>query len=52
MLQNAWGDFKDWTRKPFSADMSAVEWFAFIGLLIVVMALWRMIFMHIEEGLN
>jgi hypothetical protein len=40
---------KAW-RQPFSADMSAPEWFLFVGLLLVIMILWRIILRHILEG--
>jgi hypothetical protein len=46
-----WDSFKGWMTRPFSADMSAAEWFLFVGLVIVIMAVWRMIFMHLKEGL-
>lgn len=40
--------FKQWLREPFRADMSALEWFFFIGLLIVLTALWGLILRHIK----
>jgi len=30
--------------KPFSEDMSALRWFLFIGLLLVALASWHMVF--------
>ena len=35
-----WQDFKDWAGRPFSADMDAVHWFYFMGLLIVISFAW------------
>ncbi len=40
--------FKAWVRQPFSADMSALDWFLFMGLLILISALWQIIFAHIR----
>jgi hypothetical protein len=41
--------FKQWATKPFSVDMTATEWFLFIGLLIVIMALWNIILFRITD---
>jgi hypothetical protein len=43
---------KQWWEHPFSVDMSVGQWFAFIGLLIVIAALWRIILGHILGGLE
>jgi len=42
-----WEKFKTWAAHPFSVDMSAQEWFLFMGLLIVIMALWNIILIHL-----
>lgn len=44
MLSN----FADWLRKPYSEDMSAFGWFAFFGLVIIVIGLWATIIRKIE----
>lgn len=44
-----WDDFKNWYARPFSADMSAAHWFLFIGLLIVLATLWRLILHTVKE---
>lgn len=33
-------DFKQWAKKPFSADMDALHWFYFLGLLAVASIAW------------
>lgn len=43
--------FSDWFKEPFSADMSALGWFAFFGLLIVISVLWTFTLKHIREAL-
>ena len=40
--------FKDWFASPFQADMSAVKWFLFVGLLVIITALWGILFRHIK----
>jgi len=42
-----WQTFKQWAQKPFSVDMTATEWFLFIGLLIVIVALWNVVLYHL-----
>lgn len=44
-------NFKAWIKKPFAVDMDTPHWFLFLGLLIVIMILWRIILRHITEGL-
>ena len=38
------GDIAAFLAQPFSENMSAVRWFLFIGLLIVLLWGWHMIF--------
>ena len=44
-----WGKFSGWSRRPFSVDMTAGEWFLFIGLLIVIIGLWNIILYRITD---
>lgn len=37
-------------KKPYSDDMSAFDWFLFIGLLILISAGWGVILRHITEA--
>lgn len=47
-----WDNFKSWLAKPFSVDMSAGGWFVFIGLLLIIMVMWRLILVHITETIE
>lgn len=38
-----WEEFKAWLAKPYSADMSALQWGAFLGLIIVIMIFWNLV---------
>lgn len=40
---NIFHEMHDWTKKPFSSDMSLVNWILFIGLLIVAVIFWQQI---------
>lgn len=44
-----WDRFKNWTSRPFSADMDAAHWFYFVGLLIVIGGAWGMI-LRVAQG--
>ena len=50
MLQSIWTDLKQTWAQPFRQDMSAVDWFLFVGLLLIIMIMWRIILHHITEG--
>lgn len=38
--------------KPFkgAAEMDVVDWFLFLGLLLVMLVAWRIIFTHIQDA--
>lgn len=40
--------FADTFRQPFRSDMDWSGWLLFIGLLICILAFWRLIFRHLE----
>lgn len=42
----------DWWKQPFSADMSVVHWFLFVGLVLVIMATWQLILSHLVRGIE
>jgi hypothetical protein len=44
-----WARFKAWAQHPFSVDMTAGEWFLFIGLLVVIIGLWNIILFRINQ---
>ena len=39
---------KAWWNKPYSDDMSAPQWFAFFGLIIVISVLWGLLLREIR----
>jgi len=39
--------FQGWLQQPFSASMSAAQWFLFFGLLIVIATMWHMILLSV-----
>lgn len=40
---NIFTEVHDWSKKPFSDEMSLKGWFAFIGMMIIITILWRQI---------
>lgn len=51
-MSGFWDKLKSWAQKPFSVDMTAQEWFLFIGLLIVIIGLWNIILFRITTLVN
>lgn len=49
--RSTWGHFKDFLDKPFSGDMDFIDWFMFIGLLLVIMIMWNIILKHLAEAI-
>lgn len=45
-----WDHFKAFLAQPYSGDMNAWEWFAFLGLLIIFAGLWAIILRHIRDA--
>lgn len=41
---------KTFLTQPYRAEMSALDWFLFIGLLLVIMIAWRFILSHLKEA--
>lgn len=50
MLDN----FKQFFAQPWkgASEMSVVDWFLWLGTILVLLAIWRLIFRHIEEGVS
>lgn len=42
-----WDNFKSFMAQPFKSEGTALDWFLFLGFLILVMAVWRIILTHI-----
>lgn len=38
-----------WLERPFRSDGSALDWFLFLGLLIVLLWMWQTILLLIHE---
>ena len=49
--RSTWGHFKEFLDKPFSSSMDFIDWFMFIGLLLIIMILWNIILKHIAEAI-
>lgn len=40
--------FKQWTARPFSADMSALGWFLFLFMIVLFLGVQGIILRHIR----
>jgi len=43
---------RDWWQHPFSADMDTTHWVAFVGLLLIIMVLWKFVLAHVLGGIE
>lgn len=47
-----WDEFKAWAKQPFSSQMDLVHWFYFLGLMIILLAAWGIVFGHLRGAVN
>lgn len=47
-----WNYFTEFMAEPFRGDMDAIRWFYFLGLILVILILWNIIFRHIKDALS
>lgn len=49
-----WERFTDYMSRPFkgAAEMSVLDWFLFFGLVLLLLAAWRIIFFHLEDAVT
>ena len=48
-MDNFANSVKQWWAQPFNAQGSVVNWFLFLGLLIVLSIAWRTVILFITE---
>jgi hypothetical protein len=51
-MPDALSHVNSWIKKPFSEDMGVGQWALFVGLILVILVLWRIILRHIETALS
>lgn len=44
--------FAAWLRRPFAADMDAMHWFLFFGLVLVIAFLWSRVLHYVNKGIE
>lgn len=49
-----WQNVKAFFAEPYkgAAEMNVGDWFLFLGLILVLLGFWGMIFRHIAEGIE
>lgn len=45
-------DFAAWWKKPYNDNMTAKQWFLFIGFMVIVSWLWTRILKTIAENID
>lgn len=43
-------EFREWTKKPYSDDLTMTGWILFLGLVTVVTFLWASVIRQIKEA--
>lgn len=49
--RSVWTNFKEFLDAPFKGEMDFIDWFMFVGLLLVIMIVWNIILRHIAEAI-
>lgn len=49
LFSNLGAGAREWWANPYSPSMSVPMWFLFGGALVIMLAIWKIIFMHLEE---
>jgi hypothetical protein len=42
--------FQAWLKQPFTPTMSAAQWAAFMGLILIAVIFWRMVISALTEA--
>ena len=45
-----WQGIKDWYNQPYTDNMNVMRWFLFFGMVIVLMAIWKVIIWHLQDA--
>jgi hypothetical protein len=51
-MSNVLSHASSWIKKPFGEDMSVAQWFLFVGFIVVILVMWKIILRHIETALS
>ena len=51
--KKTWHHFQDFLSAPFrgASEMDVIDWFMFIGLILVIMIMWNIILKHLAEAI-
>lgn len=50
MFSNWFAGLKTWYAEPYQPNMTATRWFLFVGMIILVLAIWKVIIYHLQEA--
>lgn len=43
---------KAWANSPFRMDMDAKGWFVFVGFVVLLLIIWKLILAHLFEAIT
>lgn len=46
-----WNNFVAFMAEPFKEDMDAINWFLFVGFILILLILWTIILKHVREAI-
>jgi hypothetical protein len=52
MAGKLWDDLHNWYAKPFRGDGTVMQWFAFVGLVLIAAWVWRSVIREIEIAIS
>ena len=48
-MQEFFKSFGEWVKRPYSENMTVLDWFLFLGLLIVAVFVWTKLIRKVVE---
>lgn len=52
MFDHLLENVNEWYTKPFRGDGTALQWFAFVGLVLIAAFIWRSVIREIEIAIS
>lgn len=41
--------FRNWLKRPYDDDMDAVDWALFVGFILTLIIMWRLVMRHVLQ---
>lgn len=50
MFSNWFAGLKTWYAQPYQSNMTGTKWFLFVGLILLILAVWKVIIWHLQDA--